>query len=73
MRLEKSIHISVGQLVDILRFVYEHEDDKGIKWSPEILYTYVPRTFETAVVPECVAASALYSAIGNNVFNLFPR
>lgn len=71
-RLARSIHLSPQQLREILLFIYDIEDSEGVKWTPEVLFTYVPRTFETAVVSEFSARVALEQAISRNFFRHIP-
>lgn len=71
-RLARSIQLSPQQLREILLFIYGNEDFEGNKWTPEVLFTHVPRTFETAVVSEASARVALEQAISRNFFRHIP-
>lgn len=71
-RLARSIQLSPQQLREILLFIHDNEDSKGIKWTPEMLFTYVPRTFETGVVSEPSARVALEQAISRNFSRHIP-
>jgi hypothetical protein len=48
-----------GQLCDILLPKWEHEDDDWLKWTPDVLFTYILRTFETGVVSQASAEGSL--------------
>lgn len=72
-RLVEAIHLSSEQLGYLLRYIWDHETSEGIQWDLEILYTYVPRTFETATVLEATASDALEDAICKSLFKHFPR
>lgn len=71
-RLAKSIQLSPQQLREILFFIHENEDAEGVRWTPEVLFTYVPRVFETSVVSEASARMALEQAINHNFFRHIP-
>lgn len=71
-RLARSIQLSPQQLREILLFIYDNEDSKGVKWTPEMLFTYVPRTFETGMVSEPSARVALEQAISRNFSRHIP-
>jgi hypothetical protein len=58
-RLARSIELIPEQLRDILPSKWEHEDDDWLKWTPEVLFTYVLRTFETGVVSQASAEGSL--------------
>ena len=72
-RLEKAINLSLEQLRDLLQFIYANDDRvQGIRWTPGMLFTYVPLEFETAVVTESVAKSVLETAIFHALESHFP-
>lgn len=52
--------------------MYNNEGYEGIKWTPEFLFTYAPRTFETAAVNGYSARMALEQAISCNFFRHIP-
>ena len=72
-RLGRSIELNLLELREILLFIYNNEDSEGVKWTPEVLFTYVPKTFETAVVDESSALMALDLAIKLNISRYIPR
>ena len=72
-RLGRSIELSVYQLYNILLFIDRNGDSKGVKWTPEFLFTYVPTTFETAVVSEYSALKALDLATKLNLARHIPE
>lgn len=65
--LARNIELSPQQLREILFFIYDDEDYEGVKWTPEVLFTYVPRTFETAVVSKPSARMALEQVLNRRV------
>lgn len=71
-RLERSIELSPEQLREVLLFMYDNEGLEGVKWTPEVLYAYVPRTFEAGAVSEGVAQTALKHAIPRNFARHIP-
>lgn len=72
-RLTRSIELSPEQLRDILVFMWEHEGYDGVKWTPEMLFSYVPRTFEAAVVGEASAKVALEESVAPNIVRHIPE
>ncbi|KAK2801139.1 hypothetical protein FQN50_007868 [Emmonsiellopsis sp. PD_5] len=71
-RLTQSLNLTPEQLRHILLFIYENQSGVSINWTPEILYQYVPRTFEGADVPEPLAAYTLKKAMGKALFKQIP-
>ena len=71
-RMARSIHLSPQQLREILHFIYENEDSEGVRWTREVLFTYVRRVFETSAVSEASARMALEQAISRNSFSSHP-
>ena len=65
-RLVKTIQLSPEELRDVMLFIYENETYDGMHWTEEVLYKYVPKTFETAIVGQASAQYALNNAIGRN-------
>lgn len=72
-RLFKAIHLNTKELGNLLRFVYDHENRKEIEWTSDILYTHVPRAFESAAVSESLAAWVLENAMLRSLYDHFPR
>lgn len=72
-RLESAIQLDVEQLGFLLKYIYDHETSERINWDPEILYTYVPPTFETTTVSEVLASEILRYVIITSLFAVFPR
>ncbi|KAK1149592.1 hypothetical protein N8T08_005141 [Aspergillus melleus] len=63
-RLQESIHLDASQLREIIKHIYKYDHAcQAVNWRADILYKYVPRTFETAEVTEDVAYKALQEAI----------
>ncbi|KAH8422559.1 uncharacterized protein LDX57_000312 [Aspergillus melleus] len=63
-RLQESIHLDASQLREIIKRIYKYDHAcRAVDWRADILYRYVPRTFETAEVTEDVAYEALQEAI----------
>ncbi|KAM5464648.1 hypothetical protein MferCBS49748_005375 [Microsporum ferrugineum] len=69
--LNRSIRLDAKQLRHVLQFMLYNSGSDGVKWTPEILFTYVPRTFENATTTESIAAVALFRAITPSLFAIF--
>ncbi|EFQ96904.1 hypothetical protein MGYG_09211 [Nannizzia gypsea CBS 118893] len=70
-RLIRSICLDAKQLRDVLRFILHNDSPDGIKWTPDILFAYVPRTFEDATTTETIAAQALFHVIAPSLAAIF--
>lgn len=71
-RLTKSIQLSPEELRDILLYIYNNENNEGVHWTSEMLFKYVPGTFETAVVNDQSARLVLEKSIILNFFRHIP-
>ncbi|KAG5295617.1 hypothetical protein I7I50_08431 [Histoplasma capsulatum G186AR] len=72
-RLKKSIKLSAEQLRDVLDFIADNQNEGGrVQWTDKILFQYVPKVFEGAVVPYKTAVDVLYDAVGKSFFRIFP-
>ncbi|KAM5476748.1 hypothetical protein MauCBS54593_000018 [Microsporum audouinii] len=70
-RLTRSIRLDAKQLRHVLLFMQHNHSRDGIRWTPEILFSYVPRTFEDATTTEAIAAQALFHAITPSLAAIF--
>ncbi|KAK2752820.1 hypothetical protein FQN55_005952 [Onygenales sp. PD_40] len=71
-RLTQSLDLNPEQLRDVLLFIYANQRGMSMNWTPDILYRYVPRTFEGAAVHESLAAHTLQEAMGKALFKQIP-
>ena len=71
-RLAQSIQLTPEQVREILLSIDDNEDYDGIKWTKEVLSSYVPDIFETATVRKACATWALEEAINLNFLHHIP-
>ncbi|KAF3891656.1 hypothetical protein GY631_4744 [Trichophyton interdigitale] len=71
MRLFRSIRLDAKQLRHVLTFTQHNYSPQGVEWTPDILFAYVPRTFEGATTTEIIAGQALFHAITPSLDAIF--
>ncbi|OAL73312.1 hypothetical protein A7D00_1337 [Trichophyton violaceum] len=71
MRLFRSIRLDAKQLRHVLTFMQHNYIPEGVEWTSDILFAYVPRTFEGATTTEIIAGQALFHAITPSLDAIF--
>lgn len=72
-RLARSISLTLGNIKDLLQFMWDNYEGNKVHWSDDIVFQFLPRQFEEATIPAYVGGSALRTAITLALRRHFPR